>query len=67
MSGKRALSRHLGEDLRAVVGQRDGMLEMGGWFPVKSHDGPSVGKNLDPVGTHVDHGLDGEDQAGFAA
>ena len=43
------------------------MLEMGGRFAIRGHDGPFIGEDAGLFGTHVDHGLDGDGHAGLEA
>ena len=56
-----------GEDLGAVFGDGDGVLEVGAVAAVDGDGGPAVGEDFDLGGARVDHGFDGEDHAGFEA
>src|SRR6476619_3885072 len=49
-----------GEDLGAVVGDGDGVLEVGGAAAVDGDDGPAVVEHLGLGGARVHHRLDGE-------
>ena len=52
-----------GEDFRAVVGDRDGVFEVGRELAVLGHDAPAVVEHVGLVAADVDHRLDGEDHA----
>src|SRR5579862_1446970 len=54
-----------GEDLRAVLGDRDAVLEMGGERTVAGHDRPVVGLHDRLVAAEGEHRLDGQAQAGL--
>src|SRR3954464_4706163 len=51
------------EDLGAVLGDGDGVLEVGAELAVGGDDRPPVGEDPGLGGADVDHGLDGEDVA----
>src|SRR6266542_1040283 len=53
------------EDLGAVRGQGDGVLEVGGEGAVRRHDRPAVGQRPRGPVAHVHHGLDGHHHAPF--
>src|SRR3954471_18075242 len=52
-----------GEDLEAVVGDEDRVLELCRALPVARHDGPPVVPHVPLVGAEVEHRLDGERHA----
>ena len=58
-----ALRSREGEDLGAVVGDGDGVLEVGGAAAVGGDDGPAVVEHSVSARAGVDHGLDGEARA----
>src|SRR6476659_4352801 len=53
------------EDLVAVVGDDDGVLELGRAPAVTGDDGPAVLPHLPLVGAEVEHRFDGERHAGL--
>src|SRR6266540_6725859 len=69
-SGRRvAPSRHSalaasGQDLSAVLGDRDRVLEVRGQGPIGGHHGPVVGQDPGLPVAHGDHGMDRDHQAG---
>ena len=55
--------RQLRQDLGAVLGDGDRVLEVGGQRAVAGDDGPAVGLDLDLVAAEREHRLDGEAEA----
>lgn len=53
-----------GEDFGVAVGYENGVLEVGGRFPVLGDDRPAVIKDADTGDAGVDHRLDGEGHGG---
>src|SRR5690606_29559287 len=53
----------LGQNLHAIRGERDGMLEMGRPTPVGGDHRPPVLQHPDLMGPRVHHGLDGQGQS----
>src|SRR5688572_24797703 len=53
-----------GEDLAAVLGDADAMLELGGEAAVAGDGGPAVVEQFDRRLADVDHRLDGEEHSG---
>src|SRR4030095_15297795 len=56
-----------GEDLGALGGDGDGVLEVGGAGAVAGDDGPAVVEDPGLGAALVDHGLDGQGEAGLEA
>src|SRR5687768_6180377 len=61
-SGARSRQR---QDLGTGLGNRDGVLELGGALTVLCHNGPAVRPHLPLVGAEVQHRFDGERHANF--
>src|SRR2546422_362902 len=58
---RRAARSRAWQDLRAGLGDGDGVLPVAGELAVAGHHGPAVGERVDLVGAEVDHRLDGQD------
>src|SRR5687768_3921624 len=56
--------RAFGEDLAAVLGDSDAVLELGGEAAVAGDGGPAVVEQFDRRLADIDHRLDGEEHAG---
>src|SRR6185295_11015568 len=53
------------EDFRAVLGNHDGVLELGASTTVSGEHGPAVVPHVPATGAQGDHGLDGEGHPRF--
>ena len=54
-----------GENLYAVIGDPDGVLELSRQGSIARHGGPTIGQHFHVWATEIDHRLDREEHAGL--